>query len=57
MSKQVKLCRTCGEGETKTTTENHLYVESGLPNVVLVGDRCSEVPQVRRVRGAPFAGG
>jgi len=37
MSKQPKKCRTCHEGETKTTTENHLYVESGLPNVVLVG--------------------
>lgn len=37
MSKQVKLCRSCGGGEMKTTTENHLYVESGLPNVVLVG--------------------
>ena len=37
MSKQPKVCRTCHEGEMKTTTENHLYVESGLPNVVLVG--------------------
>ena len=37
MSKQPRLCRTCREGEMKTTTENHLYVESGLPNVVLVG--------------------
>ncbi len=37
MSKQGKKCRTCGEGETKTSTENHLYVESGLPNVVLAG--------------------
>jgi putative zinc finger/helix-turn-helix YgiT family protein len=37
MSKQPKTCRTCCEAEVKTTTENHLYVESGLPNVVLVG--------------------
>ena len=37
MSKQPKMCRTCHEGEMKTTTENRLYVESGLPNVVLVG--------------------
>jgi putative transcriptional regulator len=37
MSKQPKMCRTCHEEEMKTTTENHLYVESGLPNVVLLG--------------------
>jgi putative transcriptional regulator len=37
MSKQPKMCRTCREGDMKTTTENHLYVESGLPNVVLIG--------------------
>jgi len=37
MSKQREMCRTCREGEMKTTTENHLYVESGLPNVVLIG--------------------
>jgi putative transcriptional regulator len=45
MSKQVKLCRTCGEGETKTTTENHLYVESGLPNVVLGGVQVRRCPE------------
>jgi putative zinc finger/helix-turn-helix YgiT family protein len=37
MSKQPKMCRACHEAEMKTTTENHLYVESGLPNVVLGG--------------------
>jgi putative zinc finger/helix-turn-helix YgiT family protein len=37
MSKQPKMCRVCREGEMKTATETHLYVESGLPNVVLVG--------------------
>jgi len=45
MSKQPKLCRTCREAETKTTTENHLYVESGLPNVVLVGVEVRRCPK------------
>ena len=45
MSKQPKMCRTCREGEMKTTTENHLYVESGLPNVVLVGVEVRRCPK------------
>lgn len=45
MSKQPKLCRTCREGEMKTTTENHLYVESGLPNVALIGVEVRRCPK------------
>jgi putative transcriptional regulator len=39
-----KKCHTCREAEMSVTRENHLYRESGLPNVVLVGievRRCS----------------
>jgi putative transcriptional regulator len=45
MSKQPKMCRTCNEGETTTTTETHLYVESGLPNVVLHGVNVRRCPK------------
>jgi putative zinc finger/helix-turn-helix YgiT family protein len=45
MSKEPKMCRACREAELKTTTENHLYVESGLPNVVLVGVEVRRCPK------------
>lgn len=30
-------CEECGEAEMKVTHRDHLYAESGLPNVMLVG--------------------
>jgi putative transcriptional regulator len=40
-----KLCGTCGKAEMTTTVENHLYVESGLPNVVLHGVEVRRCPE------------
>lgn len=40
----AKKCRTCGKGELASRTETHLYTESGLPNVVLVGVEVRRCP-------------
>lgn len=39
-----KKCRTCGKSELVTSEETYLYVESGLPNVVLVGVNVRRCP-------------
>jgi putative zinc finger/helix-turn-helix YgiT family protein len=39
-----KKCRTCREAEMVVARENHLYQESGLPNVVLVGVEVRRCP-------------
>lgn len=44
MSKQSNVCPTC-DGKIRVTRENHLYVESGLPNVVLAGIEIHRCPK------------
>jgi len=37
-------CRTCGKAEMTSSAETYLYVESGLPNVTLVGVEVRRCP-------------
>ena len=39
-----KMCRTCRKGEMLAREETYLYVESGLPNVVLSGVQVRRCP-------------
>ncbi len=39
-----KKCRTCGKGELTSRVETHLYTESGLPHVALVGVEVRRCP-------------
>ena len=38
-------CAECGAAAMKVTHEDHLYVESGLPNVLLLGVEFRSCPQ------------
>jgi putative zinc finger/helix-turn-helix YgiT family protein len=40
----AKKCRTCGKAELTSNVETYLYVESGLPNVTLVGVEIRRCP-------------
>lgn len=41
----MKKCKQCKEGVLKSARENYLYVESGLPNVVLQGVEVRRCPK------------
>jgi putative zinc finger/helix-turn-helix YgiT family protein len=40
----AKKCRNCGKAELTSNLETYLYVESGLPNVTLVGVEIRRCP-------------